>query len=249
MVEIFKEALNKQNELNNSINSNWIVVKNPQHRAMWTEAAEMAESFYWYWWKDVNKEPDVENIKVEVIDIFHFLLSDYIQTFKNIEDIASYFNSRLHHLAKFQDEYKSLVKERALSKAKEKEIILTVIDEFVSQAANKKSGPVSAILFYKLMAYSEITLEELFKKYFGKCTLNKFRQDKNYKKAKYNMSNYKEDGYLKEWKENTEDNVFMLSIIEKLNIDTDINIFMEKLYKELNSIYEEAISQLPKNPF
>lgn len=235
----FLEALKKQDELNTHINKNWKFMNFPQHRAMWTEAAEMAESYHWYWWKDLTKEPDFENIKIEIVDIFHFLLSQYIQVFKNPNEIANYFNSRIHHLEKYEKEAKEIQK---LIIQVQKEKILYVVDEFVSKVADR-TKPVSIILFYKLMAYGNLTIDELFKKYFGKCVLNKFRQDNGYKVAKYSLSNYKNDGYLKEWEQGVEDNVFMLEFIKDLNIK-NVNDFMKTLTDRLDEKYQITIKQI-----
>lgn len=238
----FMEALEKQNGFNLVVDENWTQRKFPQHRAMWTEAAEMAESFEWEWWKNVFVEPDYENIQVEIIDIFHFFMSHYIQVYKNYEDIAIYFNSRISYLKQYEKDFLAF-KQTNPSMEKQKEVILSVVDEFVSKTAADRNKPVSIILFYKLMAYNELSLSVLFKKYFGKCVLNKFRQDNNYKVAKYSIKTYKEDGYLKEWEANTEDNVFMLQFIENMDV-LNVEVFMDELYMKLDDKYQDVISNI-----
>lgn len=49
------------------------------NRCMMMEAAELIDSFPWKHWKDLNAQGDVLNAKIEIVDIWHFLMSFIIE--------------------------------------------------------------------------------------------------------------------------------------------------------------------------
>ena len=75
--EIIEEMLNLQDSINSVINPNWRDAKNPWYRAIWTECAELMDHIGWKWWK--KQEIDIEQAQIELIDIWHFGLSDILQ--------------------------------------------------------------------------------------------------------------------------------------------------------------------------
>lgn len=72
---IFKQLINFQDNLNVIINPNWKneITDKQYSIAFLSELNELLECYNWEWWK--KKEVNLNNAKVEVIDIFHFLLS------------------------------------------------------------------------------------------------------------------------------------------------------------------------------
>jgi len=47
-------------------------------RCIYMEAAEAIDSFNWKHWKDIESQPDLDNAKVELVDIWHFIMSEAI---------------------------------------------------------------------------------------------------------------------------------------------------------------------------
>ena len=47
--------------------------------AVTIESTELIDSYPWKWWKNVNATPDFKNVRVELVDIFHFSLSGTMQ--------------------------------------------------------------------------------------------------------------------------------------------------------------------------
>ena len=47
------------------------------YRAMWVECAEMLDHFGWKWWK--QQTPDIDQVKLELVDIWHFALSELMR--------------------------------------------------------------------------------------------------------------------------------------------------------------------------
>ena len=78
MDEIFElqEKLNSRigvnmNEMNDDDRSKWIL---NYIRAMQQELAELTDSVPWKWWAKYQ-EFDQQNARVEIVDLFHFLIS------------------------------------------------------------------------------------------------------------------------------------------------------------------------------
>lgn len=68
--------LRLQDEMNSKVDPNWIEVKNPFLRAAGVEAIECLEHIGWKWWKKQDK--DLAQAQMELVDIWHFALSDFI---------------------------------------------------------------------------------------------------------------------------------------------------------------------------
>ena len=47
-------------------------------RCIYMECAELIESFAWKHWKNINANPDEDNVKIEIIDIWHFIMSLFL---------------------------------------------------------------------------------------------------------------------------------------------------------------------------
>ena len=92
--------LQLQNQLNDATNGeDWTkgVTKNGKtinwERCIYMECAEMVDSFGWKHWKSIDIEPDWQNHQIEVIDVWHFIMSLAIEEYEKnlkggIEDIA-----------------------------------------------------------------------------------------------------------------------------------------------------------------
>ena len=85
-MEKIYEMLQLQNELNNDTNgTGWRngITKNGKpinwKRCIYMESAELIDSFPWKHWKSIDAAPDFENIKIELVDIWHFIMSYLLQ--------------------------------------------------------------------------------------------------------------------------------------------------------------------------
>ena len=65
------------------------------YRGIYMEVAEAIDSFNWKHWKNINDQPDWDNIKVELVDIWHFIMSESIRI-----DDQGYANKHLEITAK-----------------------------------------------------------------------------------------------------------------------------------------------------
>ncbi len=217
--------LQLQNQLNDATNGDkWTsgITKNGKvinwNRCIYMECAEMVDSFSWKHWKSINKEPDWDNLQIEVIDVWHFIISLAIENYsKNlkggIEDLALNI-SQLESFSKIDLESSEF--------ASQDEVIAKV-ENIILLSLQKDSLELETLLseFFDLVVMSGLDLETLYRLYVGKNILNQFRQD----------NGYKDGSYIKVW-DGEEDNVIMKRIWEE-----NTNIKPDNLYKELTKLY------------
>lgn len=77
-----------QDGLNAMIDPSWRTVRSLDNwgLAITMESAELLDSYPWKWWKNINGEVDLPNVKIELVDIFHFSLSGTMQLRSTPED-------------------------------------------------------------------------------------------------------------------------------------------------------------------
>lgn len=213
-----------QKELNDSTNgNNWELGANKFGkeinwlRCIHMEVAELIDSTPWKHWKNINADPDMSNIHVELVDIWHFLMS-YILQETNVPRAVSLVNTHCIYEANEDIDVKLMVKEAeklsyiALAIETGNMPSFSGIERFIDQ-------------FFRCCKISGLSFNWLQKLYIGKNCLNKFRQDHG----------YKEGTYIKEWN-GKEDNVVMVSVLE--NVDS---ISFSELYDELEKAYSALI--------
>ena len=66
-----------QESHNVQVASDWRSRGLPFQRAIWVECAELLDHFGWKWWK--RQAPDLGQVKLELVDIWHFGLSQLMQ--------------------------------------------------------------------------------------------------------------------------------------------------------------------------
>lgn len=146
-----------QDQLNTkTIGEHWVEQRKPFMLAAGMEAAEAIEHHGWKWWK--LQCPDLDQVKMELIDILHFLLSDciqegWIEVLYKEEPVSIDLLSCLHYLAKecFADEDLDAV----------------------------------AYWLYASFNAAGVNADEAFAMYLGKNVLNTFRQNNGYKEGTY----------------------------------------------------------------
>ncbi|HFB64101.1 MAG TPA: dUTP diphosphatase, partial [Aeromonadales bacterium] len=68
-----RNMLLMQSNMNEKVNPDWLAENFAWYRAIWVESAELLDHHGWKWWK--KQQPDIEQIKLELVDIWHFGLS------------------------------------------------------------------------------------------------------------------------------------------------------------------------------
>jgi len=218
------QMLELQQQLNDSTNGlNWEdgVTKNGKQinwrRCIYLETAELVESYPWKHWKNIDASPDYDNIKIEIVDIWHFVMSEALRSYKiekigSIEDIASMITT-MDEFDNFNQDTKGEVLDNYAQ--------IEIVEKMIATLFCKKDVNSLVISFLNMSSKLNLKLPELYKLYIGKNILNKFRQD----------NGYKEGTYIKVWN-GLEDNVVMQNI---LNENSDIS--PDSLYRKLTESY------------
>ena len=154
--------LRLQDAMNTKVNDHWRDQGFAWYRAIWTECAELLDHYGWKWWK--KQQPDVDQVKLELVDIWHFGLSILLLSGKSDDHLAS-------------DIAKALAAPRQGGEFRD------TLEQFT--LATLQTRNFDAPLFAGLMAHMEMDLEELYVRYVGKNVLNFFRQDHGYKDGSY----------------------------------------------------------------
>ncbi len=213
-----------QKELNDNTNGvNWELGINKFDkeinwlRCIHMEVAELIDSTPWKHWKNIAAEPDFNNIHIELVDVWHFLMS-YILQETNIPKAVSLVNTHcIYESVEMKD-----IDSKLIIKESEKLSYIALAIETGNMPAF--SGVERFIdQFFRCCKLSGLSFTWLQKIYIGKNCLNKFRQD----------NGYKEGTYIKVWN-NLEDNVVMLNILEN-----DDNVTFDIVYSKLEEIYKK----------
>lgn len=221
------EMLKLQQALNDSTNGEeWEkgVTKNGKpidwKRCIYMESAELIDSFAWKHWKAINQEPDWENIKIEAVDIWHFVLSLLLQEYKlqnkgSIEALSEHIVSQAGYSAFSKLDY------RPEADAYE---IIAMVERMMFDVLKSEGFDLDALIndFFTMALHCGVNLQELYMLYIGKNILNRFRQD----------NGYKEGSYIKVWN-GSEDNVVMLSLMA-----ANPAFGAEELYAALSGAYQ-----------
>jgi dimeric dUTPase (all-alpha-NTP-PPase superfamily) len=212
--QMLKAMLQLQDSMNRKINPDWMRAEYPFLRAIVVEAAEGLEHYGWKWWK--SQSPDMAQLRIELVDIWHFLLSNYLAEAKGNLTLASEsiirewsapegfeFDGRQYQLLEFD--------------------IRRGLELLAALAASRRTvTPLLAHLF----DLCSMTPQDLFREYVSKNVLNHFRQDHGYKTG----------AYLKIWN-GREDNVHLAEILAALTSDDEG--LPKALYDALETRYRE----------
>ncbi len=211
---LIKKMFEKQNELNIHTNGpDWKTNRDLRwYRAIWTELAELIDYTNWKWWK--KQDVSLQDIEMELIDIWHFAMSDmmtacYISIDKCVENTFLAFKDKFEILAGIDLKY--------VQRETEMLAFWTLRDHKFHLES-----------FIDLCSTLNMDTNKIYKLYMGKNVLNRFRQD----------NGYKQKTYEKIWM-GQEDNVYLMKILEDLDITNDN--FEQNVYDELKQVYKNVL--------
>lgn len=204
-MSIYKIMVELQHEFNKQIDADYLNKNWNWNSAIIVESGELLDSLGFKWWK--KQEPDMDNVKVEAIDLLHFVISECICIYKNVtnplEDTIIDFRDHFEENETYEDFNICNI---------EKLISYLNYDEYDRFFIMKQ-------IFKSL----DMSNEEVYISYITKNCLNKFRQEHGYK-----------DGtYIKYWN-GKEDNVVAFETAR--TIGASDNLF-DELYTALEEIY------------
>lgn len=208
--KLFDKMFELQDVFNENTIPDWKNKKLNWYRAIWMEAAEAVESTPWKWWK--KGTTDMANLEVELVDIWHFIMSYLMESNIDIKNTTNYeylfeINDRRFDIAEILEDISLLALER-----------------------NRDFSIDQSLITMFLYVWREIgrNEEDLYKSYIIKNCLNKFRQD----------NGYKDGTYIKMWNKSemtVEDNVIAWELASEIELD---NMFND-LYLELDNYYKK----------
>jgi len=154
--------LELQDAMNSKVNENWVDQGFAWYRAIWVECAELLDHYGWKWWK--KQTPDADQVKLELVDIWHFGLSILLLESSSEEEIAT-------------------AVEQQLATANPSGDFREDLEAFTLATLQSKGFDVAS--FATLMAGIDLSFDELYTRYVGKNVLNFFRQDNGYQDGSY----------------------------------------------------------------
>lgn len=195
-----------QQSYNREVHPQWQEQGYPFYRAIWVECAELLDHFGWKWWK--HQQPDLEQVKLEIVDIWHFGMSDLLRAGLLTPAIAPVLLDPVlaapAHATGDPDRLRAGVERLAFETLRERRFVL---------------APFAALL-----AELPLPFDELFRLYVGKNVLNGFRL----------AHGYKTGTYAKRWG-GREDNEHLVELLDGLACSPDE--VPELLYAELAARY------------
>lgn len=204
-LEQLRQIVKMQNELNEATITDWINKGLDWDSAILVEVAEAIDSTDWKWWK--AGETDLVNLKIEAIDILHFLISKALVQYQDEELVAKQLNDMASRLKPSTQPAKAWLKQVALYTLE-----------------NKVTLAMQALL--DLFMALEMDVSAIFEAYITKNLLNHYRQERGYKDA---AANYPKiiDG--------EEDNLVFARLVKEHGSGvTDLAVLKELLFQKMD---------------
>ena len=206
-----------QAAMNYRVDPNWTDARYPYLRAVVVEAAEAIEHHGWKWWKQQHR--DLGQLQMELVDIWHFLLSEILLRNGGDEDKARLYLEAAYERQSPTRRLQFDGQEYSLEELE----LLDLLQALIGTAA---AGRVELGLFAEIMSGCELDWPELYKQYVSKNVLNFFRQDHG----------YQEGTYRKIWN-GREDNEVLVEVMATL--DAEDPSFKDSLHALLEATYLE----------
>ena len=155
--------LEMQDAMNRKVDEDWLEKNREWYRAVWIECAELMDHYGgWKWWK--ASSPDIEQVVLEIVDIWHFGLSMQITPARDHETVA----------VRLCEEWQTGSDSRGF---------LSDVEVLADAALHEQRFAVGTVR--QLLAHVGRDFNDLFASYVGKNVLNFFRQDHGYKDGSY----------------------------------------------------------------
>jgi len=206
-----KDCVYLQDTMNTAVHPIWRGNNYNWKRAMLVEYVEAIDHLNWKWWK--HQEPNYYQAFIEMVDVFHFALSNVMESPLNFESDLS---KKISEIA--EQEYVPENKQQAIV-AIEHAIKCIYADNDSLDLIELTLEPI--LISHLFLGY---TVSDFFKAYIGKNVLNLFRQ----------ANGYKNGSYQKQWG-NYEDNVFLEQILNETEV-VDKDVIFNKLQEQYNHI-------------
>lgn len=131
------------------------------NRCIRQEASEAIDSLNWKHWKDLDKPDNVDNLRIELVDIFHFILSGILEDIKSSDMYFGYL----------------------IPEYKNSSPVIETLEKFYTARELYEY----CTIFGSILNSSELnfSFDDMYKLFLGKNTLNIFRQKNGYSDGTY----------------------------------------------------------------
>ncbi len=180
-----------QDAHNVAVHPEWRIQGYDYWRAIWVECAELLDHFGWKWWK--HQQTDLDQVRLEIVDIWHFALSDLIRGEADWDEVV---------VALMRDDRGS----GAPVSGAETEAFRGAVEALALDVLANRAFRTEP--FVQLLHALPLSVSDLFELYVGKNVLNNFRQ----------RNGYKEGTYRKVW-QGREDNEHLIDAMQLLDCD------------------------------
>ena len=150
-----------QSRHNEQIHPEWAKQGHEYYRAVWVECAELLDHFGWKWWK--RHAADRDQVVLEVVDIWHFGLSELIRAGEVNKALAKRLQASLAEPARMD--------------------FRLAVEELARSSLSLRGFDIDA--FAGVMRALPLTFDELYETYVAKNVLNVFRQANGYGSGEY----------------------------------------------------------------
>jgi len=220
--ELWLETIEIQKKFNNSVAPGWDKkdAESQEKFDFWMaildESVEVLGSKHWKWWKKDKEvgEIDWDNIRVELVDLFHFILSVCIQ-----QDMQTVIFQQLVNLEMNKEGLK----------VKDDKFFSDFWDQFL-MSVQMRMLPLVAIRIVEYWYRTGGDANELFMEYRIKAALNNIRQEFGYGTTYQKMWLDIRDGEYKE------DNVIAWELAQDVELNKDT---IENIENSLRKYYLE----------
>lgn len=168
--------LELQAAMNARVDPDWLAARQPYLRAVVIEAAEAIEHHGWKWWK--RQERDLRQLRLELVDIWHFLLSEVLLRSADQGRPAPELLMDLLDGDGARDAV-------TLDGARREPARLDLLERLELLIAVSAARRLELGLFAAVMEGCGMGWGELYRQYVAKNVLNMFRQDKGYRTGRY----------------------------------------------------------------
>lgn len=205
---MFERIILKQIELNEAITADWR--EKDWELAIIVETAEAIDSTPWKWWK-AQKEVDFDNLKIETIDLLHFIISLGLSkinpdAYESNAELAGLINELM------TEEWEAAQDELGVNASgahtDHLKLFLSCILDFDEPSADRFTGALYWL--FTLMMCLGMEHSDVNELYMTKNLLNEYRQLRGYKDPNANYPKVVNG---------VEDNVRFLNVIKELGHD------------------------------
>ena len=221
--------LDLQTSFNIKIDPNWKTAGYAYTDAIWTEAAEAFDHTNWEWWKKTGAYTDFGQIKMELVYIWHFVMSEFMlhkeQEGLNYVDVIELIDTEVTtDLADAKTDIEAI-----------RQVFRGIVIASL-QPADPNRIVFILYAFIKAMYVLGMDWVELYKLYIGKNTLNGFRQNNGYKQT---TKEYK-DRWAKVQGKGWEDNQFLTLFLSSADVGAPLEAFQLSITNELTHLWKTA---------